>query len=106
VKTCASAAEALALVSAFRPHVILADVGSPLDEGYAFVRALRALAPSDGGLIPAAALTAAGWPEEARRVLQSGFQLHVVKPLERDRLIAAVAALASGGHPGGPRQAS
>ncbi len=106
VKTCASAAEAIAAVAAFRPHVILADVGMPLDEGYAFVRALRARAPSDGGLIPAAALTAAGRPEDARRVLQSGFQLHVPKPVDRDRLIAAVAVLASDGRPDAPRQAS
>jgi CheY-like chemotaxis protein len=95
VKTCASAAEGIAAVSAFRPHVIVADIGMPEDDGYVFVRTLRALRPDEGGLIPAAALTPAGHDDEADRALQSGFQTCVRKPVEPHRLVAAMTTLAS-----------
>jgi signal transduction histidine kinase/CheY-like chemotaxis protein len=100
VKTCAPA-EGITAVSGFRPHVIVADVGTPGEEGYAFVRALRSRSPEEGGLTPAAALTAS--PDEARRLLQSGFQMHVSKPIDPGRLVAAITALASDGRPSRPR---
>lgn len=97
VKTCASAAEGIAAVSAFRPHVIVADIGMPHDDGYAFVRTLRSLPAEQGGLIPAAALTPTGHADEAHHALQSGFQTYVPKPVEPGQLVAAVTTLASDG---------
>jgi CheY-like chemotaxis protein len=100
VKTC-TPAEGITAVSEFRPHVIVADVGRAGPEGYAFVRALRSLSPEEGGLIPAAALTAG--PDEARRILQSGFQIQMTKPVDPGRLIAAITTLASDGRPSSRR---
>jgi CheY-like chemotaxis protein len=98
VKTCASAAEGIAAVSAFRPHVIVADIGMPDDDGYAFLRTLRSLPAKEGGLIPAVALTPTGHADEAHRGLRSGFQTYVPKPVEPGRLVAAVTTLTSDGH--------
>ncbi len=100
VKTCAPA-EGLTAVSEFRPHVIVADLSMAGEEGYAFARALRSLPPEEGGLTPAAALT--GRPDDARRILQSGFQMHLPTPVDPGRLVAAITTLASDGRPSRPR---
>ena len=55
---------------------------------------VRSLPPGEGGNLPAAALTAFARNEDRRRVLASGFQLHLSKPIEPTELLAAVASLA------------
>jgi CheY-like chemotaxis protein len=68
-------------------------LGMPGEDGYALIAKVRALAPERGGQIPAAALTAYVRGEDRVKVLRSGFQLHVSKPLEPNELIAVVANL-------------
>ena len=58
VRTAGSAQAGLEAVQQWRPDVVLADIGMPGEDGYAFMRQLRALPPEHGGLTPAAALTA------------------------------------------------
>jgi CheY-like chemotaxis protein len=94
VETAASAREALPIVRAWLPNVILADVGMSGEDGYAFIRQVRSLAPQDGGLTPAVALTAYGGPDDRLRALSAGYQLHVAKPAMPSELAAAVAGLA------------
>ena len=43
--------------------------------------------------VPAAALTAYARSEDRARALQSGFQLHLAKPIDPSELMAAVASL-------------
>jgi CheY-like chemotaxis protein len=45
------------------------------------------------GLIPAAALTAYGRPEDAERALRSGFQVHLTKPVTPALVADTVARL-------------
>jgi CheY-like chemotaxis protein len=54
---------------------------------------VRALAPEEGGAIPAIALTAYVRMEERIRVLAAGFQLYVPKPIEPAELRNVVARL-------------
>jgi CheY-like chemotaxis protein len=73
--------------------VILSDVGLPGMGGYTFMTAVRAnpaLAKT-----PAVALTAYAYPEDRRRALDAGFQMHLRKPFEQDELLAIVADLAA-----------
>jgi len=91
-----SAAEALAAVTRHRPDVLLSDIGMPHQDGYQLVRALRALAPEDGGRTPAAALTAFTRPEDRARALAAGYQVHVTKPINAHALIEVVASIAAG----------
>jgi len=44
--------------------------------------------------VPAAALTAYARSEDRMKVLQSGFQMHLAKPVDPAELVIAVAALA------------
>ena len=94
VITVGSAAEALEVVSKSHPDVLLSDVGMPGEDGYELIAKVRALPAERGGQIPAAALTAYVRGEDRVKVLNSGFQLHVSKPLEPNELVAVVANLA------------
>jgi len=67
----------------------------PEEDGYSLIAKVQALGKEHGGKIPAAAALTAYVGEEARiRVLQSGFQMHVPKPVSPSELLAVVANLA------------
>ncbi len=96
VETVTSAAEALEAVRRRRPDVLVSDLGMPGEDGYELVRRLRALPPDQGGTTPAAAVSALARPEDRRRALEAGYQVHVAKPVEAAELLAAVAKLVVG----------
>ena len=76
------------------PHdILICDIGMPGEDGYSLISRLRARQPEQGGRIPAIALTAFSEPEERTRILQSGFQMYVGKPVEPSDLVAAVCRL-------------
>lgn len=68
----------------------------PFEDGYDLIRKVRALDPEEGGRIPACALTGWGATREAEQALASGFQSHISKPAESERLAATVYRLAKG----------
>ena len=88
-----SAAEAFQKIQELRPDLLISDIGMPGEDGYSLIRKVRALPPERGGHIPAAALTAYARVEDRMRVLRSGFQIHIPKPVEPAELVAVVASL-------------
>ncbi len=95
VKTASSAAAALEAVAEEVFDVLISDIGMPDEDGYSLIAKVRALGKERGGKVPAAAaLTAYVGEEDRIRVLQSGFQIHVPKPISPSELIAVVANLA------------
>jgi CheY-like chemotaxis protein len=58
----------------------------PEADGYSFIRKLRARGPGRGGDTPALALTALSTPEDRRRAFAAGYQGHMAKPVDIDRL--------------------
>src|SRR5262249_30078828 len=92
VALASSAAEAWELVERFHPDVIVSDIGMPEQDGYDFIRQVRASHPARD--IPAAALTAFARVEDRKRALIAGFQTQTVKPVDPAELTAAVASLA------------
>jgi CheY-like chemotaxis protein len=74
--------------------VLVSDIGMPGEDGYAFIRRVRALGPDRGGQVPAAALTAYAKGEDGQRVLSAGFQVHLPKPVQPADLANVVATLA------------
>jgi CheY-like chemotaxis protein/nitrogen-specific signal transduction histidine kinase len=95
VTVVASAAAALRALQDSRPDVLVSDLGMPEEDGYSLISKVRSLPPEQGGSIPAAALTAYARVEDRMRVLRSGFQIHLPKPVEPAELVAVVANLAS-----------
>ena len=94
VKTASSAAAALEAVADEVFDVLISDIGMPDEDGYYLIAKVRALGKDRGGKIPAAALTAYASEGDRIRVLQSGFQTHVPKPISPSELVAVVANLA------------
>lgn len=94
VRTASSAAEALALIQAEPPAVLVSDIGMPLEDGYSLIRKVRALPPAEGGRVPAVALTAYVRAVDRVKALEAGFQMHISKPVDAAELIASVATLA------------
>ncbi len=95
VRLAPSAAVAMTAVPDFRPELVLCDIAMPGEDGYAFIRRLRALGNANSGNIPALALTALAHDDDRERALAAGYQMHVCKPVDIDRLKEAVLALAA-----------
>ena len=89
-----SAAEALAALEQHKPDILISDLGMPDEDGYSLIEKIRALPAERGGGIPAAALTAYARAEDRMRVLRSGFQFHLPKPVDSAELVTVVASLA------------
>jgi PAS domain S-box-containing protein len=87
-----SALAALDAVRQHAPDVIVADIGMPGMDGLQLIRALRQM---DEPLrnIPAAALTAYARSQDRITSLASGYQMHLVKPIDPLELIVAVSTL-------------
>jgi len=72
----------------------VSDIAMPGEDGYALMRKLREIEPQLGRQIPTMALTAYGRPQDRTRILASGFQKYVQKPVEPVELARAIAELA------------
>lgn len=83
--------EALAVLEQTKPDILISDIGMSEQDGYTLIRKLRSLEPEKGGRIPAIALTAYTREEDRLEVLSAGFQQHLSKPIDPNKLIAAVA---------------
>jgi two-component system CheB/CheR fusion protein len=90
-----SAAEAMKAIEEFRPELLLCDIAMPGEDGYTFVRRLRALGAGHSANIPALALTALARAEDRELALAAGYQLHLAKPVDIDGLTEAVLSLAT-----------
>lgn len=94
VTPVASASEAIAtLESGEHYDVLVSDIGMPDVDGLTLIARVRALAPGQGGAIPAVALTAFGRGVDRIRALSAGFQFHIPKPVEPAELILVIASL-------------
>jgi len=93
VTAAESAAEAVALLPQVRPDVLLSDIGMSGEDGYSFLRRVRALPPDRGGAVPAVAITAYAGAGDRARALAAGFQLHIAKPFDPIELAHTVQRL-------------
>ena len=97
VRTCASAAEALAALEDYDPDVLVSDIGMPGENGYDLIRKVRAREAGNGGRIPAVALTAYARAEDRLQALKTGYNMHVPKPVEPAELAVVIASLTHSG---------
>jgi CheY-like chemotaxis protein len=92
VEAVESAQEALDNLERFKPHVLLSDIGLPVESGYELIRKVRLLS-ADEGRVPAVALTAFATEKDHQLALAAGFQVHLSKPVEPEVLIEAIERL-------------
>ncbi|MES2325037.1 MAG: response regulator [Pseudomonadota bacterium] len=79
------------------PDVALVDIGLPGIDGYEVARRLRK--GEETRHIKLIALTGYGLADDQRRVLEAGFDIHLVKPVDIDHLLDAITQCA--GQPAG-----
>jgi CheY-like chemotaxis protein len=79
VRTAHDGASALQAARAFRPQVILLDIGLPDVDGYVVADRLRG---EDLGGEMLVALTGYGEAQDRARAQQAGFDHHLTKPVE------------------------
>ncbi len=89
VMTAESAAAARRVIAASDPDLLLCDIAMPGEDGYTLISQLRA----SGVRIPAIALTAHAMESDAARSLAAGFDAHVTKPIDFEKLVAKIARL-------------
>jgi CheY-like chemotaxis protein len=76
------------------PDVLISDLGMPGADGYELIRRVRLMPPDAGGELPALAVSAYATEEHLKRVIRTGFQRHLEKPVAAAELLTAVARLA------------
>lgn len=90
VEVSADPLQATKLAAEFSAEIAVLDIGMPGLDGFQVAAQMRehlgARAPQ---LI---ALTGYGQPEDTRRILAAGFGAHLVKPVDRSKLLAAIDA--------------
>jgi signal transduction histidine kinase len=89
VDTAESAETARIRIALQAPEVLVCDIAMPAEDGNSFIRALRA----SGRDIPAIALTAHAMEADVSRALAAGFDLHVAKPIDFERLVENIGGL-------------
>jgi signal transduction histidine kinase/DNA-binding response OmpR family regulator len=93
VQTAGNLHEALDLLMAWRPEIIISDIAMPDGDGYDLIRKIRQLKKAGVANVPVIALTANAGMEDRIRALDAGFQLHLPKPVEPEELVVSVASL-------------
>jgi PAS domain S-box-containing protein len=83
---------ALRLGKEFRPKVAVLDIAMPGSDGYDVARAIRHQQGTDITLV---ALTGWGQDADRRRAIESGFDYHLVKPIDPDELNDLLAQLST-----------
>jgi CheY-like chemotaxis protein len=95
VSAATSAQDALGKLAGAHLDAIVADIGMPVEDGSSLAREVRKR-ETDGsanGRIPLVALTAYGRVEDKVEILASGFDGHVVKPVDLAELSATIRSL-------------
>jgi signal transduction histidine kinase len=91
-RECEDVKQALESIPQFNPQILVSDLGMPGQDGFDLIRQVRRMGYSFQSL-PAIALTAFARPDDRRRALLAGFQVHVAKPVEPHELTATIATL-------------
>ncbi|MFN2603293.1 MAG: PAS domain S-box protein [Gemmatimonadaceae bacterium] len=94
VHTASSADEALEALQTWRPDVLVSDIAMPNHDGYSLMSRVRKSNNPEVAKIPSVAVTAHARQEDRKLATDAGFGFHVSKPIDRRRLIDAVASAA------------
>jgi signal transduction histidine kinase/ActR/RegA family two-component response regulator len=91
VRTAGSAVEGLDLAARYKPDLVISDIGMPDVDGYELIRKLRRMSGLER--VPAIALTGYARDEDRELALEAGYNVHVAKPADMNRLVKIVKEL-------------
>jgi PAS domain S-box-containing protein len=92
VRVAYNGAAALEIGGEFRPRVAVLDIAMPGTSGYDVAQAMRR---QQGGEVTLVALTGWGQQADRQRAIESGFDYHLVKPVDPNALNRLLAEVAS-----------
>ncbi|HUS27681.1 MAG TPA: ATP-binding protein [Kofleriaceae bacterium] len=95
-RTAHDGPSALVVADDFKPEIAVLDIGLPAMDGYELARLLRGQ-PALAGL-RLVAVTGYGQETDRRAAQESGFNAHLVKPVDMDRLRTVLRQVAPTGH--------
>lgn len=96
IETAKNGKEAVELFNSSEPFcydIILMDIQMPVMNGLEAARTIRSLKRADAAEIPILAMSANAFTEDIKRSLAAGMNAHLSKPLDIDRLFAAMELL-------------
>lgn len=99
VEMAESAETALSLLDRLQPDIIVSDIAMPGEDGYVFMRKVRAHPDRVIAATPAVAVTAHARAEDRQGAFTAGFQRYVAKPVLPEELLRAVAGLRTASSP-------
>ncbi len=91
VRTAQDGLDALDAAAGFQPEIVLMDIRMPKMDGYEAARRLRA--GQGGGELVLIALTGWGQPEHVEKSRLAGFDAHLTKPVEAEKLLQLLTTL-------------
>jgi len=83
--------EAVELFSTHHPHIVLMDLNMPVMDGYEATRRIREISTR----VPIIAVTAFAYASDEAKVMQSGFDDYMAKPINPGQLKAKIADILS-----------
>jgi len=91
VRVASSARDALSLIEAEMPHVVVSDVMMPNEDGYWLIAAIRGMGPRRPRTL---AITGDAQQHSRDAMLRAGYDAHLTKPIGVDTLVTVVGRLA------------
>jgi signal transduction histidine kinase/ActR/RegA family two-component response regulator len=85
-----AASAAFAALETVGPSVIVADIALPDEDGYSFIRRVRAHSTPRIQTVPAIAMTAYATNVDRAEALAVGYQEHLSKPIDPGRLVQTI----------------
>ena len=85
--------EALEMYSASEPshyRLIIMDLRMPVMDGLTATREIRRLHRVDASIVPIIAISADAYAEDIQNCIEAGMQCHISKPIDVDKLMAAI----------------
>lgn len=90
VSAVSAAVEALEIIKQNKTDILISDVGMPDIDGYELMTEIRRLPLEQNGNVPAVALTGYASLNDRARALESGYQEHLPKPIDIDKLFETI----------------
>ena len=92
VHTARDAKDAMVTIRQWVPSIVVSDLAMPRTDGFTLLREIHALYPFHE--VAAIAVSGLDVPNLREAVFAAGFQMHVTKPLNPEKLVALVRELA------------